>query len=212
VKVSVNSTKCTTSAGGKYLEKAQVTSDPALKQKYFDESFNYLTKAVSIYPANTNGRLLLGNALAIARQDYKGAIDEYMKVISIDPYNTNAYQNAIKVLGYMNRAENADYMLQVCYRLKAVNPAGGDIDYLIGKVYGQFKGNLDSSEVYLLPAVALSPGNPAAYKDLGVLYGMKQELDKALTMLKKANELDPGDVQTKQNLDMTYKLMGKIKK
>jgi len=212
VKVSVNSTKCTTSAGGKYLEKAQVTSDPALKQKYFDESFNYLTKAVSIYPANTNGRLLLGNALAIARQDYKGAIDEYMKVISIDPYNTNAYQNAIKVLGYMNRAENADYMLQVCYRLKAVNPAGGDIDYLIGKVYGQFKGNLDSSEVYLLRAVALSPGNPAAYKDLGVLYGMKQELDKALTMLKKANELDPGDVQTKQNLDMTYKLMGKIKK
>jgi tetratricopeptide (TPR) repeat protein len=135
-----------------------------------------------------------------------------MKVISIDPYNTNAYQNAIKVLGYMNRAENADYMLQVCYRLKAVNPAGGDIDYLIGKVYGQFKGNLDSSEVYLLRAVALSPGNPAAYKDLGVLYGMKQELDKALTMLKKANELDPGDVQTKQNLDMTYKLMGKIKK
>lgn len=212
VNVSSNSTKCTTSAGGKYLEKAQATADPALKQKYFDESLKYLNKALSIYPANTSGRLLLGNALAMAHQDYKGAVDEYMKVISMDPGNPNAYSNAIKVLNSMNRPEDADYMLQVCYRLKTVNPASGDINYLIGKVYGQYKGNLDSSEVYLLRAVTLSPGNPSAYKDLGVLYGMKQQLDKALKMLKKANELDPDDASTKHNLDMTYELMGKRKR
>jgi len=212
VNVSANSAKCTTSAGGKYLEKAQETADSSLKQKYFEESFKYLTKAISIYPANTSGHLLLGNALAIGRQDYKGAIDEYMKVISMDPANTNAYQNTVKVLNSLNTRENADYILQVCLKLNAVDPANGMVNYLIGKVYGQFKGNLDSSEVYLLRAVTFSPGNPSAYKDLGVLYGMKQQLDKALGMFKKANELDPDDTLTKQYMALTYQLMGKVRK
>jgi len=203
VLVSGESTKCTTSAGGKFLEKAQETSDTALRQQYFEKSFMYLEKAVSIYPGNKNGLLLLGNAYALYKQDYKDAIGQYLKVIQIDPSDANAFQNSVKVLNSISNPADADFMLQVCHKLNYVNPASGDVNYLMGKIFGQLKGNLDSSEVYLLRAIALSPKNIAAYKDLGVLYGMRKNFGKALEMFNKAAELDPDDQQVKQNINIT---------
>jgi Flp pilus assembly protein TadD len=107
------------------------------------------------------------------------------------------------VLNSISNPADADFMLQVCHKLNYVNPASGDVNYLMGKIFGQVKGNLDSSEVYLLRAIALSPKNIAAYKDLGVLYGMRKNFGKALEMFNKAAELDPDDQQVKQNINIT---------
>lgn len=212
VLVSGNSTKCTTAAGGKYLEKAQETADTTLKRQYFEKSVKYLEKSVTIYPANKNGLLLLGNAHAIYKQDYRGAIEQYMKIFAFDPSDALAYQNTIKILNTMNNPAEVDYMLQVCHTLYAINPASGDVNYLMGKILGQYKGNLDSSEVYLLRAVSLSPENPAPYKDLGVLYGIRQQYRKALEMFTKASELDPKDEQVKQNITITNRFIGQGRK
>ena len=75
----------------------------------------------------------------------------------------------------------------------------------MGKIFGQLKGDLfHTSEVYLLRAIALSPKNIAAYKDLGVLYRDEEKLQgKTLEMFNKAAELDPDDQQVKQNINIT---------
>ena len=207
VRVSGNSTKCTTAAGGKYLDKALETSDPALKQHYFEESLKYLEKAVAIYPLNKNGLLLLGNAYALSKQEYKGSLGQYMKVLAIDPYDANAYQNILKILSSMNNPGDVDYMLQVCHTLYRINPSSGDLNYQMGKILGQYKGKLDSSEFYMLRAVSFSPSNPDPYKVLGVMYGNRQQFDDALRMFIKAGELDPKDEQVKQNIAITKRIL-----
>jgi tetratricopeptide (TPR) repeat protein len=212
VLVSGNSSKCTTFAGGKYLERAQETTDTSEKQLYFAQSMQYLEKAVTIYPENKNALLLLGNAYALSRQDYKRAIGYYMKVFVIDPSDGNAFGNALRILGSMNDPAEADFVLQTCMSLYPINPESGDLNYLIGKFYGQFKGNLDSSETYLLRAVSLSPSNPAPYKDLGVLYGIRQQFDKALGMFTRASELDPNDAFVQQNIVLTNQFIKQSRK
>lgn len=207
VKTSVNSTKCNTSAGGKYFEKAQQETDTVLKNKDFQMSQQYLNQAIKIYPGNKNCLLLMGNVYALYRKDYKGAIDLYLKVITLDGYNELAYNNILSVLGNIDNAKETDYKIGVCAELLKVNPDNGAPNYILGKLYGQFKGNIDTAEYFFKRSAALSPENAGSYKDLGVIYGIKKEYDKAIQAFKKAAELDPKDIQVRQNLEITYKLI-----
>lgn len=208
VKTSVNSTKCNTSAGGKYMEKARNEQDTTLKNKDFRTSLIYLNKAIQIYPGNKNCLLLTGNVYALYQKDYKGAIDLFLKVITLDGYNEIAYNNTLSVLGNIDNAKETNYKIGVCGELLKVNPDNSNLNYILGELYGQFKGNIDTAEYFFKRSVALSPENAEPYKDLGVIYGMKKEYDKAIQALKKAAELDPKDLQVQKNLAITYKLIG----
>lgn len=212
VKTSVNSTKCNTSAGGKYFEKAQQETDTILKNKDLEISQQYLNRAIKIYPGNKNCLLFLGNIAAVYHKDYKGAIQKYMEVMALDGYNENAYGNTLTILGDLSNATETDYKISVCNVLRKVNPNRGELNYLLGKLYGQFKGNLDTAEYFFQRAVSLLPDNAEPYKDLGVLYGMEKKYDKAIYVLKKAAELDPKDKLVQQNLAITYQLLGQMKK
>lgn len=212
VKTSVNSTKCNTSAGGKYMERARDEQDTILKNKDFRTSLVYLNKAIQIYPGNKNCLLLIGNVYALYQKDYKGAIDLFLKVITLDGYNEIAYNNTLSVLGNIDNAKETDYKIGVCGELLKVNPDNGNLNYILGQLYGQFKGNMDTAEYFFKRSAALSPENAEPYKDLGVIYGMKKEYDKAIRALKKAAELDPKDLHVQQNLAITYQLLMQTKK
>jgi len=207
VKTSVNSTKCNTSAGGKYMEKARNEQDTTLKNKDFRMSLVYLNKAIQIYPGNKNCLLLMGNVYALYQKDYKGAIDLYLKVINLDGYNETAYNNTLSVLANIDNAKETDYKIGVCGELLKVNPDNGNLNYILGQLYGQFKGNIDTAEYFFKRSAVLLPEDAGPYKDLGVIYGIIREYDMALQALKKAAELDPKDLQVRKNLEITYKLM-----
>ena len=49
--------------------------------------------------------------------------------------------------------------------------------------------------------VSLAPEEISAYKDLGVIYGMRKDYENALRVFKTASEVAPGDQQIQQNLD-----------
>ena len=208
VKISENSLKCTTSAGGKYLEKAQADQDPIEKEKDFQLALKYLNKATSIYPYNNNSLILLGNALVFYKADYKGAIDQYLKVLSFDPYDKNAYSNLFKVITMLEDAKEVDYKMGVLHGINKINPENADANYFLGKLYGQYKGNLDSAEFFLVRATKLSPENPLPYKDLGIVYGMRKNYGAALQSFQTALKLDPKDAQVQQNIEITNHLIG----
>jgi Flp pilus assembly protein TadD len=100
----------------------------------------------------------------------------------------------------------------VLKRLYSVNPNHAEVNYNLGKLYGQFKGNLDSASWFLERAVNLDSGNLAAYKDLGIVYSMKGNYAKALEVFSKAEKLDPSDQQVRQNIMITYQIMNQQRK
>ena len=207
VKISENSLKCNTSAGGKYLEKAQVDVSQDEKERDFQFALKYLGKAISIYPYNNNSYVLLGNALVFYHQDYKGAIDQYMTVLSFDPYDKNAYSNLIKVLAMVDDAKETDYKLHVLLNMNKWNTENPEQNYLLGKLYGQYKGKLDSAAFFLEKATKLSPETPGPFKDLGIVYSLKKDFSRALQAFQTALKLDPDDPQIRQNIAITYRII-----
>ena len=208
VKISENSLKCTTSAGGKYMEKAQTDQSPIEKEKDFQLAIKYLNKAISIYPYNNNSLVLLGNALVFYKSDYKGAISQYMRVLQFDPYDKNAYSNLFKVMAMLNDGTETDYKMGILQGINKINADNPEANYLMGKLYGQYKGKLDSAEYFLVKATRLSPENPLPYKDLGIVYGMLKNYGGALQSFQAALKLDPTDAQVKQNIEITNHLIG----
>jgi tetratricopeptide (TPR) repeat protein len=210
--VSENSVKCNVSAGGDYQEKAKLEPDTLKKIEYYERSIKYLEKAISIYPKASNGLVLYGNVLSVYKKDYKKAILQYLDVLSFDPYNSIAYSNTILVLVSLDNAREFSYKMGVLKRLYSVNPNHAEVNYNLGKLYGQFKGNLDSASWFLERAVNLDSGNLAAYKDLGIVYSMKGNYAKALEVFSKAEKLDPSDQQVRQNIMITYQIMNQQRK
>jgi protein O-mannosyl-transferase len=212
VKVSVNSTKCNTSAGGKYLEKAQAETDTALQRQDFEHSLRYLARALEIYPGNKNALLLQGNVYSLYYHDQKAAIGNYLYVMQMEGYNNNAFNNALLLLTKMTEPKETDYRISILKKLESYKPESDEVQYLIGKMYGQYKGNLDSAEYFLRKAISLNPTNSGPFKDLGVIYGMRKQYKEAEEVLSKALQLDPQDNQVRQNLALTRQLLEQQKK
>ncbi len=211
VLVSENSIKCNISAGGDYQKKAGQETDPAKQAEDYERSIKYLEKALTIYPEAINGLVLYGNVLALYKKDYKLSISQYLKVLDLDPYNQNAFSNIIQVLGSIENQKESDYKVKILKRMYAINPENPDVNYSLGKIYGQFKGNLDSASYFLERSISLNPGNLPAYKDLGIVYSMKGDYTKALDVFSRAQKLDPSDQQIRQNIRITYQIMNKKK-
>ena len=212
VRVSENSVKCNVSAGGDYQEKAKLETDTAKQSEYYQLSLHYLEKAIRIYPKTANGLVLYGNAIAIYKKDSKQAIVQYLKVLDFDPYNKNALSNTLQVLASIDNGQETAYKVRIFKRLLSISPDNADVNYNLGKLYGQFKGNLDSACYFLERSINLYPGSLAANKDLGVVYSMKGEYTKALEAFSRAAKLDPSDDQIRQNIQVTHKIMEQKRK
>lgn len=207
VLVSENSIKCNISAGGDYQKKAMAEKDPEKQAADYENSVRYLEKALAIYPKAVNGLLLYGNVLSLYKKDYKGSIRYYEKTLEIDPYNTTALTNALQILGTIDSKEEASYKTGVLRRLYRVAPENAEVNYNLGKIYGQFLGNLDSAAFFLERAVTLAPDKVSIYKDLGIVCSMKGDYQRALDIFSKALKLDPSDEQLRQNIQVTHRIM-----
>ncbi|MEI7663558.1 MAG: tetratricopeptide repeat protein, partial [Bacteroidota bacterium] len=212
VLVSGNSIKCNISAGGDYINKAVNEPDTVKKMEYFGHSMQYLEKALRLAPSSINALVLYGNLNALYLKDYKKAIEQYFKVLYIDQSNEPAMTNAIKILESVDNQKDCAYKLKSYQFLLKINPANSDICYNIGRLYGRYAGNLDSAGIYLEKAIKLSPGDIKAYKDLGIICSMKKDFARAIELFKTAAALDPKDIQVKQNLEVTYRIMQREKK
>ncbi|MCX6268229.1 MAG: tetratricopeptide repeat protein [Bacteroidetes bacterium] len=212
VKVSENSIKCNVSAGGDYIKKAGLETDTAKQAEYYQSAIMHLEKAINIYPKAINGLVLYGNVLTLYKKDYKEALRQYLTALEYSPFDKNAYSNTLQVLGSLDSKQETEYKINVLRRLNSINPNNPDVNYNLGKLYGQFKGNLDSSCFFLERSINLSSGNLAAYKDLGIVYSMQGEYAKAMDVFSKAEKLDPADQQIRQNILITRQIMNQKRK
>jgi protein O-mannosyl-transferase len=203
VKVSENSTKCNTSAGGKLLEKADSTDNPLQKKKYIQQAYGYLKKAVEIYPRNLNGWNLLGNA-DIKLEDYPNARLCFLNCLKINPKHPHALNNLLYLAQVANKKLQfseaiIDYKLLLQYK-----PDIPEYYYGLGVAYRGMN-QFDSAIISLNKCLKLKPDNVDAMSKLGEIYGQDlNRIDAAEDCFLRALQVDPGDASSLENLGIVY--------
>ncbi|MBU8892836.1 MAG: hypothetical protein KOO66_08650 [Bacteroidales bacterium] len=206
VKVSVNSAKSNTAAGGILIEEAIKPGNQIKKQEYLNQAVNYLRRAIKIHPRYNDALLLMGNAQWELYQNIDSTFKYYKMILERIPEYSRVYTNIFETKVNMvfedkNRAlQNVDLL----HQLEKYNPDHFSINYLLGRIYGRYLNDLEASTNYLEKASKIDSKNIAVFKDLGVAYGMTQNFEKSAEALLKAVELDPGDPVLRINLAMTY--------
>jgi tetratricopeptide (TPR) repeat protein len=130
------------------------------------------------------------------RNWHKDAIEEYKKIISIDPANVKAYNGAgvsFDQLGYTYRA--------IDYYKKALELNSG-LGYVLNNLgYAYIRlGKYDKAIDALKKAVALDGGNGRFHNNLGLAYAKKGEFDQALTEFKLAGN----EARARYNIGQVY--------
>jgi len=211
VKVSSNSTKCNTSAGGRLIEKADSTENEIPKQKYLKQAETYLIKALDIYPQNTNALLLLGNDY-FKQAQYMKSLDCYQKILLLNPKNKFALNNLQNVGIITGRDKVFDVSLKSYQMLLRYKPQDAEVYFGIGVAFRGLK-NYDSAIIALNKAVELKQDYVEAYGKLGEIYGQNlNRVDMAERYFLKAISIKPDDESALENLGIVYGIMRDYKK
>ena len=218
VKTSKNSIKCNVSAGGSYLK----LYDQTKKKKYLKLAEEYLLQAFKLGSNTAESYSLLGK-MYFMKEDYVRARQCYEVILATDPNDQLAAANLKltmevqqqsgieKVSNLMDENKTEDALTLVNQLIKQ-NPDSAPLYNLLGRIYGEKKGDTDAAIPYLNKAIELDPGLVSAYENLGIAYATKGDFKKALQYLNKALELDPGNEHVKSNIASLYANMGEVQK
>jgi len=206
VKISENSAKSNTSAGGKLMEEAIKPGNEEIRKEYLQQSVQYLKKAIRIHPTYREALLLLGNAQWELYHSLDSAYKYYEKILTLNPDFKLVYTNIFNtsVNRVFDDKTKADQNIEILKSLEKYSPENYYINYYLGKIYGRFKNNLHTSKQYFEKALSIDSSHVAIYKDLGVVYGMLGEFEQSVKALEKASKLDPDDPVIRLNIAMTY--------
>ena len=211
VKVSTNSTKCNTSAGGRLIEKADSTENEIQKQQYLKQAETYLNKALEIYPQNTNAMLLLGNDY-FKQAQYMKSLELYQKCLLLNPKNKFALNNLQNVGIITGRDKLFDVSLKSYRMLLTYKPNDAEVFYGIGLAYRGLK-SYDSAIIALNKAVELKQDYAEAYGKLGEIYGQNlNRIDMAERYFLKAISIKADDESSLENLGIVYGILRDYKK
>ncbi|HIE16344.1 MAG TPA: tetratricopeptide repeat protein [Bacteroidales bacterium] len=205
VKISFDSAKSNTSAGGKLIEAAKREKNAVKKQEMLNRAIFYLHRAIKIHPYYSDALLLLGNGFYENGRQIDSTWFYYKKILKLNPDFKNVFNN-LKVV--LNDSISPEKRLSILKEVNSISPNKFWVLYQIGNIYGRYLNNLDSSIVYLLKAEKLNPNKVQVQKDLGVAYGLKRDFVNSLKHSEKAYKLNPKDAQILINMGITCQMIG----
>ena len=205
VKTSSNSAKCTVSAGGQTLERAEKEPDQVKKKKMIADAIAFLNRGISIHPKYVAGYLLLGKAM-IDLEDYKASRQYYEIALQISPGHKEALNNWLYCAQVS--AKNKYYSeAEVSYR-KLIQYEPDNVDLYLG-LSGVYENvaRIDSVVALMNRVLVKQPNSAAALSKLGEMYGKYyNNLDISIEYLMKAYAISPTDASLLENLGVAYGL------
>ena len=117
-------------------------------------------------------------------------------------------QNGAERVSKLMEENKADEALALANELLKQTPNSAQLYNLIGRIYGEKKGNVNAAIPYLQKAIELDPEFASAYENLGIAYATKGDFGKAIQYLTKALEIEPDNQHVMSNIAMLYGNMG----
>ncbi len=206
VKISKNSAKSNTSAGGKLTEEALKPGNSDKRNEYLNQAVGYLHKAIEIHPKYVDAYLLMGNAQWELHHNLDSTFKYYQEILKMNPSYNQVYENMLesKISVVFEDAGKAKSNIRILHQMESFKPNNYKINYYLGRIYGRYLNDLENSLKYLEKASSADTTKVAVFKDLGVVYGLVRQYQKSAIAFEKAIEIDPDDPVLKLNLAMTY--------
>jgi hypothetical protein len=130
VKVSKDSAKGNTAAGGTLTEGIADMKDEKMKQERLDEAVKYLKRALDIHPTYADPLNLLGNAY-VYKEEYDSALIYYHRVLRLSPRRSMIAGN-IKIC--IQAMDSVDQKINALKKTLAINPRLADFAYSAGSL------------------------------------------------------------------------------
>jgi len=132
-------------------------------------------------------------------------------------HSTHSYGKAlfVKAEELKDKAEQARMIdTAIIYLDKSfrINPNDQNVNYLLGKIYGRYKNDLNKSIYYLNNAANLNPDHFESANDLGIVYAMSGQSGKAIEIWEKTLKKTPQDADLLNNLAIAYSSLGNTQK
>jgi len=134
------------------------------------------------------------------------AMEEYRKVIEIDPLNVEAHNNLGVIYKDMGKLNQAVKEFQT---VLSMNPRQEKAHNNLGIIF-YLQGNLQKAIQEFRRVLAVNAKNKEAYINLGVIYKRQNWIEKARRMLKNALSIDPCYPEAHYNLALVCEEGGYI--
>lgn len=93
-----------------------------------------------------------------------------------------------------------------------IDPNNQNVNYLLGKIYGKYKNDMNKAIYYLNNAMNLDPNNIESYNDLGIAYAISGQYNKSIEIFENGLKTDPKNIGILKNLAVSYNNIGNKKK
>ncbi len=136
----------------------------------------------------------------------RAAVQSASTDIKVNPNNSDAYlllKTAYENLGITDSA------IFVMHQLLKIDSNNFYAAFHLGTLYGRYKNDFGQAIYYLEKARSLQPENEDVHINLGIVYGMAQQNDKAIEMMRKAAAINPDNMNNLKNLEMLLRRLGR---
>jgi len=184
----------------KALQKAPSSAHLAVKKGYelarqghYDQALEVAQKAEAGNPDDVDLNLLLGKLYSSQRQADKAFI-HYEKALQLSPDNPDIYSLLASEYLAANKLDQAvDTLKRWMERELPQAPA----HFMLGSIYAtQFKNYAKAAKEYEA-VLEEEPGNPKAQQVLVEVYLAQKNFNKALDLLRRSVQQNPGDIATR---------------
>ena len=167
---------------------------------------------IEAYKLNAQGRSAMYDHTGQDRQDI---IQYFEKAIALDSSYAEPYLGIAEAYifdvnrGYISPVEAAQKARRYALLAEQLEPGRGEISALLG-VINLFNGQYDVAATYFEQALQLSPNYYLTYHYYAMVFILRGDLDKAMSLQKKANTIDPLNIFNDVYIVVNYLFQGKL--
>jgi tetratricopeptide (TPR) repeat protein len=220
VKTSFNSTRCNRLAGEYMVQKAKLLKNKSKQDKLYEQAIIYLKNAVKLYPEGKypEALYLLGEAYYGYNYDISNTLKQFAKCLNFDNYlyevaykNTQIVANhTLSLLSENKTNSSPKEILNACDEILIVIPDFGEIIHLKAMIYGKYLNDVKTGISLFEEANTIEKFEKSLifYSDMGVVYGLANNYEKALFYMLKSIELGNTNYRTYMNVASVYHHLG----
>ncbi len=162
------------------------------------------------FPDNPNAKMKIGILLGQqnpeeAKKYFKTDIANLRKELSSDKNNID---KMMSLADLYEKVQSIDSAMTLYNSIVSIKPDHAYATYKIGQLWGRNYNNLDKSIEFILKAIALDEKNIVFWEDLGVAYGIKGDIPKAIEANLQLLQINPNYANAYLNLGVSYGILG----